>query len=139
MSRKIRTAIFRAISTCNGPTDFVFHLGYQGMEIPRPLRRLLAKSSFHQAWLSGFYGGGICKVLERYEEPTWFDSEYETTGGAIETAGYKAGIGGLPDTENPHPPGGWRSDIWREGWRRGLGDLSSEGHIPPDAMKEYYS
>lgn len=130
MSRIIWSAIVRAMSTCHGPTDFVFHLGYQGLALPRPLRKLFAKSTFHQAWLSSFYGGGICKVLERYEEPAWFDPEYETIGGAIESAGYKAGVGGLPDTANPHLSGDWRSDIWLDGWRRGRSDQSGEGHIP---------
>ncbi len=45
--------------------DLAFHLGYQGIELPKTLRRYNARNEFHLAWLSGFYGGAILKVLER--------------------------------------------------------------------------
>jgi hypothetical protein len=45
--------------------DFAFHLGYQQFYIPKCIRKLLAKSEYHRAWHSGFYGGGILSVMER--------------------------------------------------------------------------
>ena len=47
--------------------DFFFHLGYQGYELPRFLRRLIAKRILHEAWLSGYTGAGIASVMEREE------------------------------------------------------------------------
>jgi hypothetical protein len=44
---------------------FCFHLGYQGVVLPPWLRRIIARSELHEAWLSGFTGAGLCKVTER--------------------------------------------------------------------------
>ncbi len=34
----------------------IYLSGYGGWTMPRPLRRILARSSFHRAWLSGRNG-----------------------------------------------------------------------------------
>ncbi|UZE97248.1 hypothetical protein [Alkalimarinus alittae] len=47
--------------------DFFFHLGYQSLLIPRVVRKLIAKNNLHRAWLSGYTGAGIAKVMEREE------------------------------------------------------------------------
>jgi len=35
-------------------------MGYRGQVLPRWLRRTLAKTSLHAAWLSGHLGGFVC-------------------------------------------------------------------------------
>ena len=47
--------------------DLFFHMGYQGIKIPRWTRRIFVKSEYHRAWHSGYYGGGILSVMERFE------------------------------------------------------------------------
>lgn len=64
-SSQFAAKIRLAYSTSTGPKDFVFHIGYQGIELPKWLRCLVAKSEYHRAWFSGYYGGGILGVLER--------------------------------------------------------------------------
>jgi len=44
--------------------EFMFHLGYQGLEFPRWIRKLLAKTKIHKAWFSGFTGLGILSIME---------------------------------------------------------------------------
>lgn len=53
-----------ALNTCNNPYSFIFHLGYQGFLLPRLLRRMIAKTRAHRAWLSGFTGLGVLSILE---------------------------------------------------------------------------
>lgn len=57
-----------AFSTCTGGMGFLFHFGYQGLQLPVWFRRVFAKTAMHKAWLSGFYGGGIMGVLERHKD-----------------------------------------------------------------------
>ena len=69
-SEKIKdysTRINMAFSTCSGFMDFIFHIGYQGFLLPVWFRKFFAKTDMHRAWLSGYYGGGIIGVLERYK------------------------------------------------------------------------
>lgn len=51
--------------TSNNIQELVFHIGYKGFEFPRPVRRVFANTKWHNAWHSGFYGGGILPILER--------------------------------------------------------------------------
>jgi len=53
-----------ALNTSNDPYSFIFHLGYQGFLLPRCLRRMIAKTRAHRAWLSGFTGLGVLSILE---------------------------------------------------------------------------
>lgn len=55
-----------AFNTCHGVVDFVFHCGYQGLCLPIWFRKAIGKQKIHKAWVSGFYGGGILSILERY-------------------------------------------------------------------------
>lgn len=57
-----------AWKTASGFHDFFFHLGYQQLILPRWFRKLVTRSELHKAWLSGYTGAGICKVLEREAE-----------------------------------------------------------------------
>ena len=77
IKRQVRALIERAerlqqaFSVLSNLDTFIFHLGYQKFCLPKWFRRKIAKTSMHQAWLSGYYGGGIWSVLERhppYEE-----------------------------------------------------------------------
>lgn len=43
---------------------FVFHLGYQGWQVPRLVRKIFARSGLHRAWLSGFTGLGVLSIDE---------------------------------------------------------------------------
>ena len=56
-----------AVHMASDANDFIFFLGYQGVLIPRSIRRMFAKSNIHKAWLAGFYGGGILSVMDRYD------------------------------------------------------------------------
>jgi len=66
------TRINTAFSTCSGFMDFMFHIGYQGISLPIWFRKFFAKTKMHRAWFSGFYGGGIVGVLERYKPNSGF-------------------------------------------------------------------
>lgn len=48
-----------AYRTSTGIYDFVFHLGYQGIIVPKMIRRLFVKTELHRAWLSGYTGIGF--------------------------------------------------------------------------------
>lgn len=49
-------------------SEFAFQLGYVGFQAPKLLRKIGAKSRFHASWLSGYYGGGICGIMDRQQE-----------------------------------------------------------------------
>lgn len=57
-------SLVTAWKTSSGFLDFVFHVGYQGFEFPRSIRRLFAKSAIHRSWFSGFTGLGILSITE---------------------------------------------------------------------------
>jgi hypothetical protein len=57
-----------AYSTSTGFMGFIFHTGYQGLLMPVWFRKLFARTAIHKTWLSGFYGGGVMKVLERHKD-----------------------------------------------------------------------
>jgi hypothetical protein len=44
--------------------DFVFHLGYQGFEPPRCLRKIFARTELHRTWFGGFTGLAILSIDE---------------------------------------------------------------------------
>lgn len=67
MKRSILSRIKCAFNTANNTTEFIFHLGYQGLAFPRSVRKVVAKSKWHQAWHSGYFGGGILSILERHQ------------------------------------------------------------------------
>lgn len=54
-----------AFSSARGPLSFMFFLGYQRFELSRPVRRMIAGSGFHRAWLHGFNGWWFGKVTDR--------------------------------------------------------------------------
>ena len=56
--------LLMAFKRCSGINDLAFHLGYQQILIPRPVRKVLAKTNLHRSWLSGFTGLGICSIVE---------------------------------------------------------------------------
>ena len=64
-----------AIRTAVSVPDFFFHLGYQQIVIPRVVRRLIARTELHRAWLSGFYGLWLCPVHKRAEFG-WIDGRH---------------------------------------------------------------
>lgn len=47
---------------------FMFFLGYQQFAVARYVRKLIARSEWHRAWLSGYTGAGIMDVIERFNE-----------------------------------------------------------------------
>jgi hypothetical protein len=67
-----------AFKTSRSIKQFIFLLGYQQILFPRSLRKLVAKSSYHHAWHSGYYGGGILGILERFQ-PRVNVGEHSTT------------------------------------------------------------
>ncbi len=43
--------------------DVFFHLGYQHFCLPRWFRRLVARTTLHRVWISGYHGyfiGSVC-------------------------------------------------------------------------------
>lgn len=64
-----------AIPYRSSASEFLFHLGYQGFAFPRWIRKVMAKSEYHKAWLSGFTGLGILSITELTAKPedhiTW--------------------------------------------------------------------
>lgn len=67
MNRFIYRRLNCAFNTSHNLTEFFFHVGYQGFSLPKSLRSLFAKSKWHRAWHSGFFGGGILSIIERHE------------------------------------------------------------------------
>ena len=53
-----------AITTARSPQDFVFHLGYQKIEVPRTVRWHLRRTQWHRAWLGGYTGLGVKDIPE---------------------------------------------------------------------------
>jgi len=47
--------ILTAYNTANGFYEFIWHIGYQHIELPRTLRRALAGTDFHRAWIGGYH------------------------------------------------------------------------------------
>lgn len=57
-------ALLQASKHSSSTNELVFHLGYQGWVAPRAVRKAIARSSIHRAWLSGFTGLGILSISE---------------------------------------------------------------------------
>ncbi|MAI65166.1 MAG: hypothetical protein CL600_09870 [Alteromonas sp.] len=55
-----------ALTMSRNCTEFFFHIGYQQIRLPTWFRTLIARSKCHRAWHSGFFGGGILSIEERY-------------------------------------------------------------------------
>ena len=68
MKRELSKKIKQSFECAHNFSEFIFQLGYSGVELPRSVRCILAKTSIHQQWMSGFYGGGILKILDRQAE-----------------------------------------------------------------------
>ena len=66
MNKQTWKRIKLAAETASGPVELFFHFGYQQLALPKWFRRLFAKKTIHRAWHSGFYGGGILSIEERY-------------------------------------------------------------------------
>jgi len=54
-----------ALRTAQSPLDFVFHLGYQQFVFPRWFRRVFAKGRVHRAWMDGYHGWWLGKIVDR--------------------------------------------------------------------------
>ena len=61
--------IKHALAMSRNCSEFFFHIGYQQIRLPTWFRKLIAGSKWHRAWHSGFFGGGILSIEERYP---WF-------------------------------------------------------------------
>ena len=64
MGRPFFQAFSAASKHSSSLHELIFHLGYQGWMPPRSFRKVIARSSFHRAWLSGFTGLGILSIVE---------------------------------------------------------------------------
>lgn len=68
VSKVKKVAFFDAFVSTKGfrssMSEFIFHMGYQGWEPSRFLRKLFSRSKLHCAWLSGFTGLGILSIDE---------------------------------------------------------------------------
>ena len=60
-------AIKQCVACAHNVPDFFFHIGYKQIVLPRRMRKLMARSEMHRAWLSGFTGAWFAGVLEREE------------------------------------------------------------------------
>jgi len=61
----VRAGIATAWRTSSNTPNLFFHFGYQGITLPRLIRRLIVKSQCHRAWLSGYTGGWLGSISER--------------------------------------------------------------------------
>jgi len=67
--------VYRAFRCARSVPDVCFHLGYQGIRLPRTLRKRLAGSPLHRAWHHGYYGAGLLKINERARYASAFDHD----------------------------------------------------------------